>query len=109
MDSLKSILAEDGNIKSRRNECGFQGPHAVYLVQQCDGKSLFAGEAQQLRKRLEAQFDPAGPQSLWLERGSDLSLHWLPVSSTVDYRLARQSLLLKWYQPQWNQVENLAC
>jgi hypothetical protein len=31
------------------------------------------------------------------------------VSSTVDYRLARQSLLLKWYQPQWNQVENLAC
>jgi hypothetical protein len=47
MDSLKSILAEDGNIKSRRNECGFQGPHAVYLVQQCDGKSLFAGEAQQ--------------------------------------------------------------
>ena len=84
------------------------GP-GVYLVQQADGKSLFAGEAQQLRQRLERQFDPAGPQSLWLERGSDLVIHWLPVGSTIDYRLARQSLLLKWHQPQWNQVENLAC
>ncbi len=84
------------------------GP-GVYLVQQSDGKSLFAGEAQKLRQRLETQFDPAGPQSLWLERGCDLAIHWLPVSSTIDYRLARQSMLLKWHQPQWNQVENLAC
>lgn len=84
------------------------GP-GVYLVQQSNGKSLFAGEAQQLRQRLKTQFDPAGPQSLWLEHGSDLAIHWLPVSSTIDYRLARQSLLLKWYQPQWNQVEKLAC
>lgn len=97
-----AILAEVDFAEMHR------GP-GVYLVQQSDGKSLFAGEAQQLRRRLETQFDPAGPQSLWLERGSDLLLHWLPVSSTVDYRLARQSLLLKWYQPQWNQVENLAC
>ena len=83
-----------------------KGP-GVYLVRDESGKAIYAGEAEQLRRRIENQFSN-GPLEMWLERDSKLQLCLLTVETTLDYRLARQSLLLKWHKPRWNQVEYLA-
>ncbi len=84
-----------------------QGP-GVYLIRELDGSPLYAGETGQLASRLIATFDPTGPRALWMRQAEDLEVFLLPVRSVTDYRFARQSLLLKWYKPEWNSVKELA-
>ena len=83
-----------------------EGP-GVYVVRDANAKAVYAGEAEQLRHRIAYQF--AGDQlELWMQRDRQLQICILPVETTLDYRLARQSLLLKWHKPVWNQVDFLA-
>jgi len=83
-----------------------QGP-GVYLIREGDGTALYAGETNQLASRIRRKFDKSGPRAMWLQRGGDLEIFILPVESIADHRFARQSLLLKWHQPQWNYVDHL--
>ena len=83
-----------------------QGP-GVYLIRESDGTALYAGETEQLASRIRRTFDESGPCSMWLQRSAELEIYILPLQSITDHRFARQSLLLKWHQPQWNYVDHL--
>jgi DNA modification methylase len=82
------------------------GP-GVYLVQSENHEAIYAGETDNLLTRLSRVFDPDGPRELWTHYGQ-IQIYYHAVDSVTDYRLARQSLLLKWHQPQWNSVKELA-
>ncbi len=85
------------------------GP-GVYIIRALNEKRspLYAGETNQLASRLAMTFDPSGPLSHWRRRCEELEVFMIPVPSVTDYRLARQSLLLKWYSPEWNSVKALS-
>ena len=83
-----------------------QGP-GVYLISEPDGNALYGGETSQLSSRLGNTF-AAGPVDKWLSRSQDLVVFFVDVPTVTDYRLARQSCLLKWHQPEWNSVKELA-
>ena len=83
------------------------GP-GVYLIREADGCPLYAGETNQLASRLAMTFDPDGPRKHWLNRSKDLEIFPIQVQTVTDHRFARQSLLLKWYKPEWNSVKELA-
>ncbi len=77
------------------------GP-GVYLIRQKEGAVLYAGETENLPERLQTQFGSDELQRQWNAQYADLKLYTLAVESTIDFRLARQSILLKWYKPKWN-------
>jgi DNA modification methylase len=83
------------------------GP-GVYVIRELDGSPLYAGETDQLASRLAATFDPAGPRAHWFRQSDDLEVFMRNVESVTDHRFARQSLLLKWHNPEWNSVKELA-
>ncbi|MFT5300734.1 MAG: DNA modification methylase [Mariniblastus sp.] len=80
----------------------------VYLVREPDGSPLYAGETSDLAFRLHRSFHPAGHRSKWIQRDENLEVFFLPVESVTDYRLARQSVLLKWHRPAWNTLKELS-
>ncbi len=82
----------------------------VYALRDAGGKYLYAGETCDLKTRLKAQFCEAA-QMGWPDMAVDrqlLELLLLDVSSVSDWRLARQSKLLEWYDPQWNRSHVIA-
>jgi site-specific DNA-methyltransferase (adenine-specific) len=83
------------------------GP-GVYLIREHEGKTLYAGETNQLASRLAMTFDENGPRNRWLRQHGDLEVFMCSVPSVTDYRFARQSILLKWHKPEWNSVKELA-
>lgn len=81
----------------------------VFLVREPDGKALYASEASHLASRLEAAFADDEPRRRWLRRSQDLELIWLTLPAIApNHRFARTSWLLKWHQPAWNSVKELA-
>ena len=84
-----------------------QGP-GVYLVNIPGEKPLYAGETKNLKERIQKTFDPSGPLSIWLERSKELQLFLLELGSISDLPFARQTILLKWHKPEWNQLVNIA-
>ena len=84
-----------------------KGP-GVFLIQELDGSSLYAGETDRLSATLTEMFKPDS-RSAWLDRCEDLQIFLLPLETVTDFRLARQSWLLKWHKPEWNAVESLGC
>lgn len=104
----KSLKHKQGcSVSTLDFESISSGP-GVYLIRELGGSSLYAGETSHLSSRLSMTFDPDGPRSLWFRHSEDLEVFMLPVPTVTDYRLARQSLLLKWYKPEWNSVKELA-
>lgn len=83
------------------------GPGA-YVIRDVEGTPLYAGETMHLSYRLEKTFDADGPLQRWLDRSNELEVFYVAVPTVTDYRLARQSLLLKWHKPEWNSVRELA-
>jgi site-specific DNA-methyltransferase (adenine-specific) len=82
----------------------------VYALRTQDLNYVYAGETNQLSRRLKAQFGDATRQG-WPELAStlgELELVVLPLSSIMDARFARQSQLLSWYKPSWNHNAKLA-
>ena len=77
-----------------------EGP-GVYLVCDSDRQALFAGETDQLARRLRAMFAD-NPREMWLERSAGVQLFLLGLDTVSDFQYARQSYLVKWYQPEWN-------
>lgn len=77
-----------------------EGP-GVYLVCDADRQALFAGEADQLARRMRAMF-AIQPREMWLERDAGIQLFLLELATVSDYQFARQSHLVKWHQPDWN-------
>ena len=102
LKSLTGIRINELNIDSINN-----GP-GVYIIGEPQGDILYAGETDRLSTRLATKFDESGPLDNWVSRSNALEVYLLPVSSVVDYRFARQSMLLKWYKPEWNSVKELA-
>ena len=86
-----------------------EGP-GVYLVREPKGKVLYAGETACLQSQFDASFSEDGPRSKWLQRTSDVEIFWLSIPEiAANSRFARQSWLLKWHEPLWNAVKELAC
>ena len=102
------IKNSKGTLVSKLKTKSIPAGPGVYLIQESDGSSLYAGETTELATRLSRVFDPAGPRAQWFQRSDDLEVFIVPVDSVTDYRLARQSLLLKWHKPAWNSVKELA-
>ncbi len=71
-------------------------------------KFLYAGEAPQLRNRIRQHFETDQLRSLWQSGQEGASVFFSAVPTIDDYRLARQSILLKWYAPAWNIVDLLS-
>jgi DNA modification methylase len=71
-------------------------------------KFLYAGETTQLRNRLRQHFETEQQRSLWQPGPTGAAVFFCPVATIDDYRLARQSVLLKWYSPAWNIVDLLS-
>ena len=71
-------------------------------------KFLYAGEATQLRDRLRQHFETEQQRSLWKTGQTGADVFFCSVATINDYRLARQSVLLKWYSPVWNIVDLLS-
>jgi site-specific DNA-methyltransferase (adenine-specific) len=83
---------------------------AVYALRDSTDNYVYAGETNDLKSRVEAQFGESTREG-WPASGVDLDaleLAIVRVDSISDARLARQSRLLKWYRPQWNFNERLA-
>ena len=83
---------------------------AIYGLRDGEKNYVYAGETNDLRSRIAAQF---GEQTRagWPAHGMDierLELAIIPVDSIMDARLARQSRLLSWYKPSWNYNARLA-
>ena len=71
-------------------------------------KFLYAGEATQLRNRMRRHFETDQLRCLWQLGEEGASVFFCSVPTIDDYRLARQSVLLKWYRPAWNIVDLLS-
>ena len=71
-------------------------------------KFLYAGEATQLRDRMRQHFGTEQQRSLWQSGQTGADVFFSSVATIDDYRLARQSVLLKWYSPAWNIVDLLS-
>ncbi len=71
-------------------------------------KFLYAGEATQLRSRIRRHFETDQLRSLWQSGQEGANVFFCAVPTVDDYRLARQSVLLKWYAPAWNIVDLLS-
>ena len=80
----------------------------VYGIALSGGEFLFAGETHGLAHRLKAHFESEQSRQRWLREHRDLDIFFHDLETVADYRLARQSLLLKWHQPKWNMVAKLA-
>lgn len=80
----------------------------VYGIALSGGDFLFAGETHGLAHRLKAHFESEQSRQRWLREHQDLDIFFHGLETVADYRLARQSLLLKWHQPKWNMVAKLA-
>ncbi|MCH2180987.1 MAG: site-specific DNA-methyltransferase [Mariniblastus sp.] len=80
----------------------------VYGIALSGGEFLFAGETHGLAHRLRAHFESEQSRQRWLREHRDLEIFYHDLETVADYRLARQSLLLKWHQPKWNMVAKLA-
>ncbi|NND99786.1 MAG: GIY-YIG nuclease family protein [Pirellulaceae bacterium] len=101
-----------GDVTSLRKvdfACISRGP-GIYALRDAQQQYFYAGETTDLRSRLQAQFCESTracwPESALKQEGLELAI--VPVPSITDARLARQSRLLKWYQPTWNFNERLA-
>ena len=82
----------------------------IYALRDEDQNYVYAGETNDLRSRIGAQFSEK-TRSGWPASSVDvdrLELAIVPVASITDARLARQSRMLKWYNPSWNFNERLA-
>lgn len=79
----------------------------AYLVRAVGDQAIYAGETDDLLNRFSRMFDPAGARKLWLQFGP-VEIYFQNLETIADFRLARQSLLLKWHQPQWNSIKELA-
>ena len=71
-------------------------------------KFLYAGETTQLRNRMRRHFETDQLRCLWQPGEEAASVFICSVPTVDDYRLARQSVLLKWYRPAWNIVDLLS-
>ncbi|MCH2177388.1 MAG: site-specific DNA-methyltransferase [Mariniblastus sp.] len=80
----------------------------VYGIATDTGEFLFAAETRGLAARLKAHFASAERRKGWLREQEDLTVFYHNLETIADYRLARQSLLLKWHRPKWNMVAKLA-
>ncbi len=80
----------------------------VYGIALAGGEFLFAAETHGLAARLKAHFESDDARQRWLREHRDLNIFYHDLETVSDYRLARQSLLLKWHQPKWNMVAKLA-
>jgi hypothetical protein len=80
----------------------------VYGIATAGGEFLFAGETHGLAARLKAHFESDDRRKGWLREQQDLTIFYHNLETISDYRLARQSLLLKWHRPKWNMVAKLA-
>ncbi|MCA9013117.1 MAG: site-specific DNA-methyltransferase [Planctomycetaceae bacterium] len=71
-------------------------------------KFLYAAETSQLQDRLIRHFGSDLQRSQWLAGQPEIEVFFGTVPTIDDHRLARQSLLLKWYNPAWNIVDLLS-
>ena len=95
------VLLEELDIESVSASPG------VYLIRAVGNEAIYAGETDDLAFRVSRMFDPNGSRKLWLQYGP-IEIYYQNLDTIADHRLARQSLLLKWHQPQWNSVKELA-
>ena len=81
----------------------------AYVIRDGDGEALYAGETINLASRIATKFLNKETRELWLRRSADLEL-FLSAVSTIEpeQQLARQCLLLKWHQPEWNSLADLS-
>ena len=102
-------LSESVNLRDLDFEEVPEGP-GVYGIAVAGErpKFLYAGEAPQLRSRIRRHFETDQLRSLWKPGQEDANVFLCSVPTIDDYRLARQSVLLKWYAPAWNIVDLLS-
>ena len=104
----RGLKRDNGILVSELDFHSISSGPGVYVIRELDGNPLYAGETDQLASRLAATFDAAGPRTHWFRRSEVLEVFMRNVQSVTDHRLARQSLLLKWHNPEWNSVRELA-
>ena len=98
----KGILLSELDLSKVPSSAG------VYGIALAGGEFLFAAETHGLATRLRSHFESEEARQRWLREHQDLNVFYHDLETVSDYRLARQSLLLKWHQPKWNMVAKLA-
>ena len=98
----------DGVLLSQLDLAAVPVTAGVYGIATAGGEFLFAGETHGLAARLKAHFESDDRRKGWLREQQDLTIFYHNLETISDYRLARQSLLLKWHRPKWNMVAKLA-
>ena len=98
----KGILLSELDLSKVPSSAG------VYGIALAGGEFLFAAETHGLATRLRSHFESDEARQRWLREHQDLNVFYHDLETVSDYRLARQSLLLKWHQPKWNMVAKLA-
>ena len=106
--SKKKMKSAKGALVSELDFSAIPEGPGVYVIREIEGDALYAGETEQLAKRIATTFGKSGPREMWLQQFNDLELLVHQVSTVTDYRFARQSVLLKWHRPAWNTVKELA-
>lgn len=81
----------------------------VYLLRGSPGVCVYAGEADNLRKRIAAQFIDEQTQVQYSRVYPEAGLILLQTESISNLRFARQCHLINWHKPVWNMVERTLC